>query len=339
MADSGLKQRSLIKCDGSFTTETNLKSLCTRFETKYKFVSQDKRNNRAHKTMANKKSGLLSKVPLPDTFFSIKHQLRPIAPLRLSAPSAVVVYLLTLGGFIGCWIIYSAAGPTVTYTVTQQEWQKEGYECIPLQNEPNYDVLYTYDECLSNFQEPSTSTVSKVSSTWIYQPISGSKKSLQTGAKGKDADTILGSKKCDGTNQIPVCASNGAAGVECQMALNQPDQTNCVNLFQDIMRDYKSASLCSAFKENSPFKCSKTEVSYKSDLEKLSLSIANTQLLFGILTSLCAYIFYKVKKDDEISPAKEAGWQEAVLNLEKRIEKRLREELSIKADKSEQQTV
>ena len=92
--------------------------------------------------MANKKSGLLSKVPLPDTFFSIKHQLRPIAPLRLSAPSAVVVYLLAIGGFVGCWIIYSAAGPTVTYTVTQQEWQKEGYECIPLQNEPKRPVTF-----------------------------------------------------------------------------------------------------------------------------------------------------------------------------------------------------
>jgi hypothetical protein len=45
-----------------------------------------------------------------------------------------------------------------------------------------------------------------------------------------------------------------------------------------------------------------------------------------------------MKKNNEISPAGEAGWQEAVLNLEKRIEKRLLEELSRKADNSEQQT-
>ena len=82
-----------------------------------------------------------------------------------------------------------------------------------------------------------------------------------------------------------------------------------------------------------------TEVTFKSKLEILSLSIANTQLLFGVLTAFCAYIFYKMKKNTEISPAGEAGWQEAVLNLEKRIEKRLLEELSRKADKSEQQTV
>ena len=90
--------------------------------------------------------------------------------------------------------------------------------------------------------------------------------------------------------------------------------------------------ICDTFKENAPFQCTKTEVTFKSPLEILSLSIANTQLLFGVLTAFCAYIFYKMKKSNDIAPAGEAGWQEAV--------RQLREELSRKADKkSEQQTV
>jgi hypothetical protein len=35
--------------------------------------------------VSKKEGGLLSKVPLPDTFFSIKHQLRPIAGSELWA--------------------------------------------------------------------------------------------------------------------------------------------------------------------------------------------------------------------------------------------------------------
>ncbi len=284
---------------------------------------------------SNKKGGVLSKVPLPDTFFSIKHQLRPIASISVSAPSAILIYFLSILGFVGCWIFYSAAGPTVTYTVTQQEWQKEGYECVPLQNEPNYDVLYSYDECISNFQKPSTSTVTQASNNiWIYKPIKGSAKSLQVGKKGKSSGIDLGNNKCTGTNQSPVCAQSGGAGVECSAALSTPNQDACVTMFQDIMKAYKAESVCGIFKENSPYKCSKTEVSYKSNLEKLSLSVANTQLLFGLLTSFCVFIFYKLKKNVDIDPDAKKPWMEEIHRLEEEL-RRLRNDV----DKSNKETV
>ena len=118
---------------------------------------------------------------------------------------------------------------------------------------------------------------------------------------------------------------NYGGGYGCQCVDDKPAM---VNLWKEFVG---TSDLCLPFKENSPFQCTKTEVTSKSSLEILSLSIANTQLLFGVLTAFCAYIFYKMKGNKEISPAGEAGWQEAV--------RQLREELSRKADKSDQQTV
>ena len=89
---------------------------------------------------------------------------------------------------------------------------------------------------------------------------------------------------------------------------------------------------CDYFKENAPFQCTKTEITFKSPLEILSLSIANTQLLFGVLTAFCAYIFYKLKKNDDVSPVGEAGWQEAVEQL-------IQKALTKKADKTGKETV
>ena len=122
--------------------------------------------------MANEKKGLFSKVPLPDTFFSIKHQLRPIAPLRLSAPSAVVIYLLTLGGFVGCWVFYSLPNPPVTTTLVQTEWQKEGYVCKPLQPESHNGYYWTFDECKKKIREPNDESVrySPSDYEWRYYP-------------------------------------------------------------------------------------------------------------------------------------------------------------------------
>ena len=60
--------------------------------------------------------------------------------------------------------------------------------------------------------------------------------------------------------------------------------------------------ICETLKQNAPFQCSKTEVSFKSGLEILSLSIANVQLVYGILTVLATNIFYKMKKK-EATPA------------------------------------
>ena len=209
--------------------------------------------------MANKKSGLLSKVPLPDTFFSIKHQLRPIAPLRLSAPSAVVVYLLTLGGFIGCWIFYSLPNPPVTTTVIQSEWQKEGYVCKPLQKDSIYQQVWTYDECKKNIREPSTTSLEKYSinqqegsNIWKYTPFSTTDVEAHfIGTQDKDCNWVQ--SYC--STSLPIQTS------DVQLA------TSC---YKKLLNDYP---VCNVFKGNAPFQCTKTEVTFKSPLEILSLSI------------------------------------------------------------------
>ena len=291
--------------------------------------------------MANKKSGLLSKVPLPDTFFSIKHQLRPIAPLRLSAPSAVVVYLLTLGGFIGCWIFYSLPNPPVTETVIQSEWQKEGYVCKPLQVEPNYKTFWNYTECTQKLKAPSTDSVTRTKAApkgeWKYFPFGSDFSALIIPEDSKDVhkdiDTCMENecKTIFNTQNDMVCTAESDSRVLRMGWLNDKGWSGTTNDFVKAIKKCVTISICDTFKANTPFQCTKTEVTFKSPLEILSLSIANTQLLFGVLTAFCAYIFYKMKGNKEISPAGEAGWQEAV--------RQLREELSRKADKSDQQTV
>ena len=109
-----------------------------------------------------------------------------------------------------------------------------------------------------------------------------------------------------------------------------------IKLYKEFVGELDT--ICAPFKENAPFQCTKTEITYKSPLEILSLSIANTQLLFGVLTSFCAYIFYKLKKNDDVSPVGEAGLQEAVEQLRKQVGE-LQNALSKKADKTGKETV
>lgn len=96
---------------------------------------------------------------MPDTFFSIKHQLRPIASLSVSAPSAILIYLLTIGGFVGCWLFYSLPNPPQTVTVIQSEWQKAGYECNPLQKDQNFGLMISYNTCIKQYRLPSETTI------------------------------------------------------------------------------------------------------------------------------------------------------------------------------------
>ena len=57
------------------------------------------------------------------------------------------------------------------------------------------------------------------------------------------------------------------------------------------------------------------EVTYKSPLEKLSLSIANTQLLFGVLTAFFAFMFYKCKNSLKIASDIAKPWMEEIQQL------------------------
>ena len=316
---------------------------------------------------SSKKDEILSKVPLPDTFFSIKHQLRPIAPIRVSAPSAIFIYLLTIGGFAGCCSFYSLPNPPQTVTVIQSEWQKEGYECKPLQKDQIYGLMHSYDECKAKILPASAATLSLVNDTyvklWHYKPF---------------ADSVLDSR----SPMPPLYAKFPSTTADVFTAIKTPAQLSDGSCFEGTFTKYKSFgsillvfeilegwcdvaedpectklattnqlcinketaikvynalndkySLCDYFKTNAPFQCTETTVTYKSGLEILSLSVANTQLLFGTLTALFATLFYKLKKDAKIkSMSDETTWQDAVKALQQEIQELKRNKVDKCAD-------
>lgn len=283
--------------------------------------------------MASKKEGgVLSKVPLPDTFFSIKHQLRPIASLSVSAPSAILIYLVTIGGFVGCWLFYSLPNHPVTVTVIQSEWQKEGYECTPLQKEPKYGLLYNYDECTREvkFLDDSSLVLTNTMVSFATGGSSGGEKYSYKPFTASGTYYVFDTTK---TYTLTFAQQNlfkvAITGeVFCASAPGMtPDKNLCKGLFESLVAFQQP---CNLFKENSPFQCTKTEVTYKSGLEKLSLSIANTQLLFGVLTAFFAFMFYKCKKIPTIAPDGQ-DWQEAI--------RQLQEALTKKVDKSDKEMV
>jgi hypothetical protein len=269
---------------------------------------------------SNKKGGILSKVPLPDTFFSIKHQLRPIASISVSAPSAILIYLLAIGGFVACWVFYSAPGPPVTIKVTQQEWYKKGYECKPLQKDSHYGQLYSYDECLEKVRTPSNDNV-EVS-------IGG------LGACETITNDCLHSASYYPFASVPTIeAPIDELSCKNKNLGNSKADSKSLCLTQ-ILNKWTADKVCKGFKENAPFQCSKTEVTYKSALEKLSLSIANTQLLFGVLTAFFAFMFYKCKKRPMITHDISKPWMEEIHRLREDLS-RLRNDV----DKSKKQVV
>jgi hypothetical protein len=95
-----------------------------------------------------------------------------------------------------------------------------------------------------------------------------------------------------------------------------------------------AAEVCKHLKQNSPFQCTKTEVTYKSPLEKLSLSIANTQLLFGVLTAFFAFMFYKCKKSPKIASDVGKPWMDEIHRLREELR-----DLRQKVDRSDKQLV
>ena len=177
-----------------------------------------------------KKGGILSKVPLPDTFFSIKHQLRPIASISVSAPSAILIYLLTIGGFVACWVFYSAPGPSQTVTVTQSEWQKEGYVCKPLQNDPVYGLMHTYDDCKAKLLPASAATLSLDNATqrWAFKPFADSDAGAVYPKLPSTMTDVFTAIKTPAQLSSGSCFDGAVAAKTLQLAFKNPSTTETV---------------------------------------------------------------------------------------------------------------
>merc|ERR1711871_1558655 len=68
---------------------------------------------------------------------------------------------------------------------------------------------------------------------------------------------------------------------------------------------YGADVICAALKENAPFQCTRTAP--KSPLEILSLSIANTQLAYGVIGSAFVFLLYKTKKAKKVKGVDETS--------------------------------
>jgi hypothetical protein len=419
------------------------------------------------------KIGISSKVPLPDTFFAIKAELAPIASRKISVPSAIFIYMVTIGGFGAMWWFYSQPNPPQTNNIVQSDWQKDGYECKPLQKDPHYGLMHTYDECKTKLLPASAATLSLDNATqrWAYKPFADSDAEavypklppttaavlteIKTPAQLSDGscfEGLVGAKTLQLTFQTP-STTETVQDVswykegyeckpmqrddhykklwnysECQSNIRQPnnesvvplikdekfengwryqpvqgedvlpegadswdtktlyngtfakeigfgvdkfewifDSKGCLNkecgirhesssygchclndkpamiklydeiisgLGLDLCQPFKENSpfqckkhyptsrcvdkesaekvfnslndkypICDQFKTNAPFQCKKTIITYKSDLEKLSLSVANTELLFGTLTAFFAWFFYKIREKSIVAPS------------------------------------
>ena len=68
---------------------------------------------------------------------------------------------------------------------------------------------------------------------------------------------------------------------------------------------YGADAICAPLKENAPFQCTKSTP--KTPLEILSLSVANTQLAYGVIGSAFVFLLYKTKKAKKVKGVDETS--------------------------------
>ena len=59
-------------------------------------------------------------------------------------------------------------------------------------------------------------------------------------------------------------------------------------------KNYGATTLCEPLKKNAPFQCIQQKP--MSELERLSLAYANTQLVYGVMSGIFVLMLYKCKK-------------------------------------------
>ena len=106
-------------------------------------------------------------IPIPDFFYDIRSSL----PLVGSSPSVVrsltnVLYLITIGVFVASFAYYSLPAQLLSEeSIVTSEWQKEGYDCMPLQKTTieGLSTDWTFDECVAGVSTANADNVKSVS--------------------------------------------------------------------------------------------------------------------------------------------------------------------------------
>lgn len=266
---------------------------------------------------ATKSKHWVTKLPLPPAFYDEERQLELISNHAVIAVVTVIVgSATTIVFFIVMFVLMSSNETDIVIT---GEWQKAGYDCVPLSDDNvGFGVNYTYAQCLEKIRLPVTEdalefkTMSISSSTTIYMakfvPFEESDEGLSA-SLWKDFDRPSSTFTTYGTSSYmmefwdaPPSGTwwNGSpsARVRSSSAWDETTKANAVATWQ-VMMDMLGDSACDFTKDNPPYQCTKSEP--PGALSRLSFAYGNAKTIFVILW-FGAVLLVK-RRDEMLDPA------------------------------------
>ena len=97
------------------------------------------------------------RVSIPQSWYDFEplhSQLSLVAAEKPLVAWLVTTYVLAAVAFFGQVVYYSAL--TSQEFVVSEDYNFPGHVCRPLQNDPEYGLTITYDECMANYRAPTT---------------------------------------------------------------------------------------------------------------------------------------------------------------------------------------
>eukprot|EP00946_MAST-07B_sp_MAST-7B-sp1_P000911 g911.t1 len=107
---------------------------------------------------------------------TVKEDVKPIASAGVTRTLTVVLYLLTIGVFAGLWVFYSDKSQWVSKVLTQSEYSKANFKCVPLQGMDLHGLtgtMMTYDDCLDTVEHANATNVVKQGESYVYKWTNG----------------------------------------------------------------------------------------------------------------------------------------------------------------------
>ena len=112
---------------------------------------------------------------------TVKEDVKPIASAGITRTLTVILYLIAIGVFAGLWMFYSDKSQWVSKSLTQSEYSRAGFKCIPLQGMDLHGLkgtMMTYDDCLNTVEPVNDTNVVKQDNDYVYKWTNGGVVSL-----------------------------------------------------------------------------------------------------------------------------------------------------------------
>ena len=107
---------------------------------------------------------------------TVKEDVKPIASAGITRALTVVLYLLAIGVFAGLWVFYSDKSQWESKSLTQSEYSRAGFKCVPLQGMDLHGLkgtMMTYDDCLDTVEPINDTNVVKQDNYYVYKWTTG----------------------------------------------------------------------------------------------------------------------------------------------------------------------